>query len=147
MENEIPTYYILITSSEKYQSKLDTMLILLFKVIIGQRVRPFETKNISCKPAFRSRRNWRAGPVSLLGNWDILGGKRDFPPGKYRGKGNSPGENPKTQGGNSFWMVCPKSSNKQLTIEFIAHYVLDSSYNFSIVLMSFFFSPSYSLTQ
>ena len=32
-ENEIPTYYILITSSEKYQSKLDTMLILLFDQI------------------------------------------------------------------------------------------------------------------
>ena len=32
-KNEIPTYYILITSSEKYQSKLDTMLILLFDQI------------------------------------------------------------------------------------------------------------------
>ena len=64
-----------------------------------------------------------------------------------RGKGNSPGENPKTQGGNSFWIVCPKSSNKQLTIEFTAHNVLDSSYSLSIVMMSFFFSPSYSSTQ
>ena len=126
---------------------IPTKSIQTFKVIIGQRFRPFETKNKSCKPAFRPRRNWRAGPVSPLGNWDILGGKRDFPPGKYRGNGDSPGENPKTQGGNSFWMVCPKSSNKQLTIEFTAHNVLDSSYNFSIVLMSFFFSPSYSSTQ
>ena len=33
MENETTMYYILITSSEKYQSKLDTMLTLLFDQI------------------------------------------------------------------------------------------------------------------
>ena len=33
MEKETTTYYILITSSEKYQSKLDTMLTLLFDQI------------------------------------------------------------------------------------------------------------------